>query len=334
MSERNPHVKWQLEHPIDLLIATDCLSEGQNLQDCDVVVNYDIHWNPVRVIQRMGRIDRLGSPNSAIYGVNFWPSENINAYLNLQDRIENRMITMKLAGAEVDKHFTDTLTARIEDEQFEQAQNARMLEQMQVSWDDIEVSDQSLGFEQLSLEAFRQDLSAELRLREDFYRNMPNGLYTGFRKDPAICPKDGIIALLGYPAKSDVSEGRRDAAHDLIYIDNDGQAVLLNQQGILEALTLHKEQPRFVPEAIDRGETDAIAALRSALTTYLHTRAKEEEITPEGAASIKMGTSARDVLEKLKRGDLDAVKRLKQHETIEETFQPERVELIAWFVVN
>ena len=334
VSERNPHVKWQLEHPIDLLIATDCLSEGQNLQDCDVVVNYDIHWNPVRVIQRMGRIDRLGSPNSAIYGVNFWPSENINAYLNLQDRIENRMITMKLAGAEVDKHFTDTLTARIEDEQFEQAQNARMLEQMQVSWDDIEVSDQSLGFEQLSLEAFRQDLSAELRLREDFYRNMPNGLYTGFRKDPAICPKDGIIALLGYPAKSDVSEGRRDAAHDLIYIDNDGQAVLLNQQGILEALTLHKEQPRFVPEAIDRGETDAIAALRSALTTYLHTRAKEEEITPEGAASIKMGTSARDVLEKLKRGDLDAVKRLKQHETIEETFQPERVELIAWFVVN
>lgn len=62
------------------------------------MVNYDIHWNPVRIIQRMGRIDRLGSPNAEIYGVNFWPSENINAYLNLQGRIEDRMITMKLAG--------------------------------------------------------------------------------------------------------------------------------------------------------------------------------------------------------------------------------------------
>ena len=82
IAENDKKTFEKLNNPIDILIATDVLSEGQNLQDCDFVVNYDIHWNPVRVIQRMGRIDRLGSPNERIFGINFWPSNNINSYLN------------------------------------------------------------------------------------------------------------------------------------------------------------------------------------------------------------------------------------------------------------
>src|SRR5205814_9611283 len=76
---------------IDLLIATDCISEGQNLQDCDFVVNYDIHWNPVRLIQRFGRIDRIGSVNTAVQMVNFWPTEDLDKYVDLKNRVEARM---------------------------------------------------------------------------------------------------------------------------------------------------------------------------------------------------------------------------------------------------
>jgi len=89
-------VKQQLATPIDILIATDALSEGQNLQDADMVINYDIHWNPVRTIQRVGRIDRLGSPNQEVFTVNFWPAPNINEYLNLQTRIQKIMVTLPL----------------------------------------------------------------------------------------------------------------------------------------------------------------------------------------------------------------------------------------------
>ncbi|GAK56235.1 hypothetical protein U27_03197 [Candidatus Vecturithrix granuli] len=298
------------------------------------MVNYDIHWNPVRVIQRMGRIDRLGSPNAAIYGVNFWPSDNINAYLNLQNRIENRMIAMKLAGAEVDKHFTDTLTARIEDERFEQSQTERMMRQMEISWDDIEVSNQGLGFEDLSLESFRQDLAAELQASEAVYRAMPNGLYTGFRRDPVICPQDGLIALLGYPSKPPGVRNAAYTAYELIYIDAQGNGVIVNQKGVLEALAHHKDYTRCVPAAIDQGDSDAIRSLQDALSAWLRTQAVDEQIARDGTPRVNIGHSARDVLEKLKRGDRDALKRLKQNVTVEETFHPEKFDLIVWFVVN
>ena len=83
---------------IDLLIATDCISEGQNLQDCDYLVNYDIHWNPVRIIQRFGRIDRIGSASHSVQLVNFWPTEDLNKYINLKNRVEARMALVDIAA--------------------------------------------------------------------------------------------------------------------------------------------------------------------------------------------------------------------------------------------
>ena len=82
-----PHLKDE----IDVLIATDCISEGQNLQDCDYLLNYDIHWNPVRIIQRFGRIDRIGSKNAQIQLVNYWPDMTLDEYINLKGRVESRM---------------------------------------------------------------------------------------------------------------------------------------------------------------------------------------------------------------------------------------------------
>ena len=83
---------------IDVLVATDCISEGQNLQDCDYLINYDIHWNPVRIIQRFGRIDRIGSQNSVIQLVNYWPDMTLDEYINLKGRVESRMKATNLAS--------------------------------------------------------------------------------------------------------------------------------------------------------------------------------------------------------------------------------------------
>ena len=83
---------------IDILIATDCISEGQNLQDCDLLINYDIHWNPVRIIQRFGRIDRIGSINPSVQLINFWPTADLNKYINLKNRVEARMALVDIAS--------------------------------------------------------------------------------------------------------------------------------------------------------------------------------------------------------------------------------------------
>ncbi|MBK7231404.1 MAG: SWF/SNF helicase family protein [Saprospiraceae bacterium] len=105
----------KIDNPIDVLIATDCLSEGQNLQDCDLVINYDIHWNPVRLIQRMGRIDRIGSPNKTIKGINFWPGKNYEDYLRLKSRVENRMALMSVVGTELDDKMTPEFQRMVEE---------------------------------------------------------------------------------------------------------------------------------------------------------------------------------------------------------------------------
>src|SRR5690625_7937456 len=83
---------------IDLLFCTDCISEGQNLQDCDYLINYDIHWNPVRIIQRFGRIDRLGSTNTQIQLVNFWPNMELDEYINLEARVSGRMVLLDVSA--------------------------------------------------------------------------------------------------------------------------------------------------------------------------------------------------------------------------------------------
>ncbi len=347
LSEKKQYEEWinwvathdkktyqKIQNPIDILIATDALSEGQNLQDADVVVNYDIHWNPVRIIQRMGRIDRLGSPNKKIFGINFWPSNNINSYLNLQGRIEHRMAAMKLAGSEVQLEFSDTFKEMADDENLENKMKARMLEQMQTSWDDIEVSEQGLGFDDLSLEKYRQDLLAELNEHQKKYEKMPNGVYTGFVAEKEICSESGIIALLGYPAKPPKTINYNYQYYNLIYINKEGNPVLLNQKEVLDALTLHKEKERFVPDDIDKGEEKAIRGLVDTINKWLKSQAVEEEKQEDGTVQKKMGKEATDLLAKLRKGDRDAIKRVKQNIKTSEKYQSGNFDLITWFLVN
>ena len=334
IKENHPKTHQKLSKPIDILIATDALSEGQNLQDADMVINYDIHWNPVRIIQRMGRIDRLGSPNEQIFGINFWPSENINSYLNLQGRIEQRMAAMKLAGSEVDHQFSDSFAKMAHDEDFDRKMNDRMIEQMSITWDDIEVSDQGLGFDSLSLERYRQDLLAEFNRDKDKYRQMPKGVYTGFVGDMATGARDGIVALLGYPAKPSKKLDHQYQVFDLIYIDKSGKLVLNNQKEVLDFLNVNKDQERFVPDAVDRGEPVAIAELVNALKSWLSSQAVQTEVMEDGTEKKTMGNETLEVLQGLKKGNKVAIERIKQNVTVDGKYQLNNFDLITWVLVT
>lgn len=334
VKENEPKTYEKLQHPIDILIATDVLSEGQNLQDCDMVINYDIHWNPVRVIQRMGRIDRIGSINETISGINYWPSNNINSYLNLKGRIEERMAMMKLAGSEVQLEFSDSFKAMAEDAAFEDKMNERMLRQMQVSWDDIEANESGLGFDNLSLEDYRQDLLQEMSEKNDYYRNMPKGVYTGFLKDSSVCGKEGMIALLGYPAKPPKVLDHEYRSYDLIYIDNEGKKVLINEKEVLVALAHHKENPREVPDGVDKGESAEISKYVNAVKLWLDSRAEEDEILEDGTIVKRAGAETKDILSKLKTGDTSAVKRFKENIKVSDKYKLQNFDLIAWFVIQ
>lgn len=322
-----------VQRPIDILIATDALSEGQNLQDADMVINYDIHWNPVRIIQRMGRIDRLGSPNKRIYGINFWPSNNINTYLNLQERIEQRMAAMKLAGAEVDESFSDSFQEMIKDESLDQRMKNRMMAQMQVSFEDLD-GKETFGFDDLSLERYRQDLLEEFNRDKAKYIRMPKGIYTGFRADKEICSEKGLIALLGYPTKPSKAINHEYKVFDLVYINMKGELVLLNQKDVLDALTHHKNKDRFVPDAVDKGEENAIKELTQAIRGWMNSQATEDIVQDDGTLKKVMGKEAKDLLTKLRKGDKNAINRLKENIKTNDKFQLDNFDLITWFLVT
>ena len=159
---------------IDLLIATDCISEGQNLQDCDYLINYDIHWNPVRIIQRFGRIDRIGSKNKKIHLINFWPTPELDEYINLKPRVEARMALVNLTAT-----GDDDLLSLTEKESMEQVWTHRdeQLRRMQTEILDFEDIEEQLNLNQFTLDDFRAQLLDYLRQNEAKLRDAPFGLY-------------------------------------------------------------------------------------------------------------------------------------------------------------
>jgi SNF2 family DNA or RNA helicase len=173
LREKMPNMPQEGE--IDILIATDCISEGQNLQDCDYLINYDIHWNPVRIIQRFGRIDRLGSSNRQIQLVNFWPTEDLNKYINLKDRVEARMAMVDLAasGADnlLDPDQIETLVA--EDLTYREKQLIRLRDEII----DLEEMDDNVSLSEFTLDDFRVELMNYLTGNRKVLEEAPLGLY-------------------------------------------------------------------------------------------------------------------------------------------------------------
>jgi hypothetical protein len=317
MRQRDAKVTNQLANPIEIIIATDCLSEGQNLQDCDTVINYDIHWNPVRVIQRLGRIDRIGSPNEQVRGVNFWPSENVDAYLGLQGRVEDRAIAIATAGSEV-PNITDKVRDRLKDDVFQDEQEARMLEHLKTSWEDLEDQTQTLSFSDLSLEIFRQDLLKELNQQHKVYDDMPLGIYTGFKTQGQNLPS-GMVALLGYPSRKN---GARTPykRHNLIYIDADGKAIYDKPGEVLQFLSNHQSENRFVPEAIDANEPQAIKILSDSVKKWMR--------------HFSEGDALDNFITGIQSGDLITNGTINDANNFEEQYDPENCDLILWFTIS
>ena len=160
---------------IDLLIATDCISEGQNLQDCDYLVNYDIHWNPVRIIQRFGRIDRLGSVNQTIQLVNFWPTKDLDNYLNLKERVEARMALVDVTATGEDNLLNvEQLAELITDDLKYRNQQ---LKKLQTEVLDLEDMAESISLTDFTLDDFRIDLSNFIESNRCRLQDAPLGLY-------------------------------------------------------------------------------------------------------------------------------------------------------------
>jgi hypothetical protein len=241
---------------------------------------------------------------------------------------------MKLAGSEVNLEFSDTFKEMAEDKDLESRLNAKMMQQMQISWDDIEDNSEVLGFDDLSLESYRQDLLEEFNKNKDKFIKMPKGIYSGFKADRSICPENGMIALLGYPSRKTKAKDHSYDHFDLIYIDDKGKMVLLNQKDVLDAVTQHKDYERYVPDAIDRGEEKQITLLSNALQSYLNDQAKETVELEDGSQKTLMGKEARDVLDKLRRGERSALERIKENITTDEKYQSDNFDLITWFIVS
>lgn len=201
---------------IDILIATDCISEGQNLQDCDYLINYDIHWNPVRIIQRFGRIDRIGSRNEYIQLVNFWPDVTLDEYIDLKAKVETRMKIVDMTATGDDNILSDEEKTDLE---YRKAQLKRLQEEV------VDIEDMSSGISimDLGLNEFRLDLLEYIKHHPDIDKT-PYGLHSvvpSTQDSPA-----GVVYVLKNRSNS-VNIDNQNRLHPfyMVYISNDGEVV-------------------------------------------------------------------------------------------------------------
>jgi SNF2 family DNA or RNA helicase len=179
---------------IDILIATDCISEGQNLQDCDFLINYDIHWNPVRIIQRFGRIDRIGSRNTSVTMVNFWPTADLDNYINLKARVEARMALVDISATNEDNLLDpDKIQDVVTDElKYRDRQLLKLKEEIL----DLEDVQDSVSLSDFSLDDFRLDLSRFVDAKRDLLEKSPDGLYAVVPAQPEQNLHAGVVFCL------------------------------------------------------------------------------------------------------------------------------------------
>ena len=228
---------------IDVLVATDCISEGQNLQDCDYLINYDIHWNPVRIIQRFGRIDRIGSRNAYIQLVNFWPNMTLDDYINLKSRVETRMkITVMTATGDDDLINPEEKG----DLEYRKQQLKRLQEEV------VDLEDMSTGISimDLGLNEFRLDLLAYIKNHGDLEKT-PRGLHAVVPKTEG-CPEGVIFVLKNVNNSVNIDNQNRIHPFYMVYISTEGEIVCdyLNPKGLLDDVRL-----------LCRGKSEPIKAL-------------------------------------------------------------------------
>ena len=209
---------------LDLLIGTDVISEGQNLQDCDYLVNYDIHWNPVRIIQRFGRIDRIGSPNERIQLVNFWPNIELEEYINLEQRVSGRMVLLDISATGEENLIEQDSGNQMNDLEYRRKQ----LLKLQDAVIDLEDLSTGVSIADLTLTDFRIDLAQYVKAHPGVLDSLPLGTSAvTTTNETEISP--GIIFCLraeGAAAKRTAEAGYPLAPHFLVHVGEDGTVLL------------------------------------------------------------------------------------------------------------
>lgn len=201
---------------IDILIATDCISEGQNLQDCDYLINYDIHWNPVRIIQRFGRVDRIGSKNKVIQLVNFWPDITLDEYINLKSKVETRMKIVDMTATGDDNILSD-------EEKHDLEYRKSQLKRLQEEVVDIEEMSTGISIMDLGLNEFRLDLLEYIKQHPELERT-PMGLHA-VAQASADCPPGVIFVLKNRAQSINIDNKNRLHPFYMVYISEDGEVV-------------------------------------------------------------------------------------------------------------
>jgi len=200
---------------IDILIGTDCISEGQNLQDCDCVINYDIHWNPVALIQRFGRIDRIGSKNEEIQMVNFFPHIDLNEYLNLEQRVKGKMLTVNLASTGDE----DLLSPEMNDIRFRK----RQLEKLRKEVIDIDEANDSISLTDLNMNDYLFELVQYVKNTPEI-KKVPKGIYSVVDSDTK-----GVLFCFKHTNIMDKPDSDSSLyPYYLIYINNENEIIYGN----------------------------------------------------------------------------------------------------------
>jgi helicase-like protein/type III restriction/modification enzyme restriction subunit len=224
-------VELNTEGEIDLLIATDCISEGQNLQDCDFLINYDIHWNPVRIIQRFGRIDRIGSMNAHIQLVNFWPNMELDEYLDLESRVSGRMVLLDVSATGEENVIEFQAGNEMNDLDYRRAQ----LQKLQDAVIDLEDLSSGVSIADLTLNDFRIDLAGYLKENRQRLESLAPGTYAvvSTQENYSTAPENAIppgaifcLRAVGDAAERAGEPGYPLSPHFVVHVSDEGEVLL------------------------------------------------------------------------------------------------------------
>jgi SNF2 family DNA or RNA helicase len=276
---------------IEILIATDCISEGQNLQDCDYLVNYDIHWNPVRIIQRFGRIDRIGSINDSITMVNFWPDVTLDAYINLKQRVENRMLISNMASTGDD----NILNTDDKDLEYRKIQ----LQKLQDEVIDLEDLREGVSITDLGLNDFRVDLSNFIKTYGEL-NNVPEGLHAVVQSTEMLSP--GVVFVLkNINTSINIDKLNRLHPYYLVYIKDSGELLLnhIESKKILDAM-------RMLCKGMNEPLIDLCKSLSESTDEY-HEMSKYSNLLKSSISSIINKEEEKEILSLFSSGGTTAL---------------------------
>ena len=296
---------------IDILIATDCISEGQNLQDCDYLINYDIHWNPVRIIQRFGRIDRIGSKNSVIQLVNFWPDLTLDEYINLKARVETRMKIVDMTATGDDNVLSPEEKGNLE---YRKAQLKKLQEEVV----DIEEMSSGISIMDLGLNEFRLDLLEFIKEHPEV-EHAPHGMNAVVAASDD-CPKGVIYVLRNIRNEVNINSQNRLHPFYMVYLSDDGEVVIdhLSPKEMLDSF-------RFLCKGKREPDKELCAALN----------AETEDGRKMDKYSGLLGDAIASIINRKDESDLDSFLSGKQMSFLSETIGGlDDFELISFLVVR